>query len=221
MWCRSPGSREAPRDCAYFSVDDERLIGATYYARDADAFAYILLARDAYGRFQAFANQGLFVSARAAKAAIREALSRLADKPTPEVPMRPDTRPGVDLFEVLPRAKLNPKFVKLRDSRNASAGRELLTEIGRWLVDLDGNFVRDFQTTGVDGRVWELFLFAALTELDFRIRSIRRRSGLPSVEERVQAVHRGGHRQSDSRRGVRDRWSPATAARGLLGVHGT
>jgi len=167
MWCRSPGSREALRDCAYFSVDGERLIGATYYVRDADAFAYILLARDAHGRFQGFANRGVFVSARAAEAAIREALSGLANKPTPEVPMRSDTRAGVDLFEVLSKAKLNPKFVNLRDSRNASAGRELLAEIGRWFVDLDGNFVRDFQTTGFDGRVWELFLFAALTELDF------------------------------------------------------
>lgn len=167
MWCRSPGSRQALRDCAFFSTDDERVIGATYYLRDADAFAYILLARDAHGRFQGFANQGVFVSARAAEVAIREVLGGLAGAPTPNVPMRPDTRVGIDLFSEIPKAKLNPKFVNLRDSRNASAARELMAEIGRWVVDLDGNFVRDFQTTGFDGRVWELFLFAALTELDF------------------------------------------------------
>ena len=167
MWCRSPASRGALRDCAYFAADEERLIGVTYYARAADAFAYILLARDEHGRFQAFANRGVFVSARAAEAAIREALTQLEGRPTPEVPMRPETRPGVDLFARLPRARLSPKFVNLRDSRNASAGRELLAEIGRWVVDLDGNLVRDFQTTGFDGRVWELYLFAALTELDF------------------------------------------------------
>lgn len=168
MWCRSPGSRQALRDCAYFSADDERLIGATYYAGDSDAFAFILLARDTHGRFQGFANQGAFVSARAAEAGIRDTLARLKDAPTPEVPMRADTRVGVDLFAVTHKAKLNPKFVNLRDSRNASAGRELLVEVARWLVDLDGNFVRDFQTTGFDSRVWELYLFAALTELDFR-----------------------------------------------------
>ncbi len=176
MWCRNPGSREALRGCAYFSADGERLIGATYYARAAGAFAFILLARDAYGRFQGFANQGVFVSARAAEAAIRETLGRLAGASTPEIPMRVETRAGVDLFMALPTAKLNPKFVHLRDSRNASASRELLMEIGRWFVDLDGNFVRDFQTAGFDGRVWELFLFSALTELDF---GFDRTNGVP------------------------------------------
>lgn len=67
--------------------------------------------------------------------------------------MRPDTRPGVDLFMPIPNAALSRKFVNLCESRNASAARELLAEISRWVVDLDGNLVRDFQTTGFDGRV--------------------------------------------------------------------
>ena len=166
-WCRNPGSRGSLRDCAFYSGDDERLLGATYYISEAERFAYVLLARDAHGRFQAFANQGAWLSARGVDAAIREELGALVTEPTPEVPIWPDTRPGVDLFASVSGARLNRKFVNLRDGRNASAARELLTEIGRWLVDLDGNLVRDFQTTGFDGRVWEIFLFAALTALDF------------------------------------------------------
>ena len=30
--------------------------------------------------------------------------------------------------------------------------------------DVDGNFIKDFQTTGFDSRLWELYLFAYLTE---------------------------------------------------------
>jgi hypothetical protein len=166
-WCRSPGSRKLLNNCACFSSENERLIGATYYVRRANAFAYILLARDAHRRFQAFINRGPFVSARLAEAEIRKALTDLAKVPTPEVPMQPASPTGIDLFATIPGAKLSPKFLNLRDSRNASAARDLLTEIGRWVVDLDRNLVRDFQTTGFDGRIWELFLFAALKELDF------------------------------------------------------
>jgi len=33
--------------------------------------------------------------------------------------------------------------------------------------DADGNFVEQFQTTGFDPRLWELYLFATFTELGF------------------------------------------------------
>lgn len=73
----------------------------------------------------------------------------------------------MDLFAQLSGAKLNPRFVVLKDTRNSSAARDLLRELALWVVDLDGNFVRDFQTTGFDARIWELYLFAAFTALDF------------------------------------------------------
>lgn len=167
MWCRNPETRELLHDCGWFSADGERLIGATYFIDERDAFAFVLLARDLHGRYQVFATYGPFISGRAAETAIAQVLAKLATEPTPEVPMQPDTRPGVDLFEDIPGAKLNPKFLNLRDRPNPSAGRELLREVGRWFVDLDGNFVRDFQTTGFDSRIWELYLFTALKALGF------------------------------------------------------
>jgi hypothetical protein len=37
----------------------------------------------------------------------------------------------------------------------------------RYFQDVDGNFVEQFQTTGFDARVWELYLYATFTELGF------------------------------------------------------
>lgn len=34
----------------------------------------------------------------------------------------------------------------------------------RWYEDADGNFLEQFQTTGYDARIWELYLLAALSE---------------------------------------------------------
>lgn len=33
--------------------------------------------------------------------------------------------------------------------------------------DIDGNFIEQLQTTGFDTRIWELYLFAALTEMGY------------------------------------------------------
>ena len=37
----------------------------------------------------------------------------------------------------------------------------------RWYQDVDGNFIEQFQSTGFDARLWELYLFAMMTEVGF------------------------------------------------------
>lgn len=40
-----------------------------------------------------------------------------------------------------------------------------MSEMMRHFVDVDGNFVQQFQTAAFDSRIWELYLYAALLEL--------------------------------------------------------
>lgn len=37
----------------------------------------------------------------------------------------------------------------------------------RWYEDADGNFIEQFQTTGFDQRIWELYLYAMLIEAGY------------------------------------------------------
>lgn len=173
-WCRNPGTRQELPTAAAFSTMDEAVLGAVFFDKslgaklgEAGLFCYVLLGRDVFSRYQVFDSHGPYITARAANKAVQARLAEFESK-RPEVPMSPKARRGVDLFAPSEDTKnLNPKFINLRDSRNSSAARELLTEISHWFVDLDGNFVKDFQTTGFDARIWELYLFATFTSLDF------------------------------------------------------
>lgn len=51
----------------------------------------------------------------------------------------------------------------------------------RWYEDVDGNFVEQFQTTGFDARMWELYLFAMLVEAGY---SIDRAVAIPDFQAR-------------------------------------
>jgi hypothetical protein len=76
------------------------------------------------------------------------------------------------LFEHLPRlpdSKLHPQFLYVRDSRSHIAARGLMDRVFREYADKDGNFVRDFQTSGFSARLWELSLFGYLAEQGYTL----------------------------------------------------
>lgn len=174
-WCRAAGTRTSFPTVAAFSTGSEEVLAATYHDMSTGdrfggggLFHYVLLSRDAFGRFQVAGHGGPYITARAANKAASLRLLNMEGKAPPLAPMQSKSRRGIDLFSpVKGVTKLNPKFVNLRDSANTSAAREIMSEIARWFVDQDGNFVKDFQTTGFDSRIWELYLFATFTVMDF------------------------------------------------------
>ncbi len=73
------------------------------------------------------------------------------------------------LTPVVPAQRLNPNFVRLREHEFFSPARGIIEEMMRWYEDADGNFVQQFQTTGFDARIWELYLFASFREMFYTI----------------------------------------------------
>lgn len=70
-----------------------------------------------------------------------------------------------DIFKpIYTQCKLNPNFEIVRTAMGYSSAREIITEAMHHYTDIDGNFIEQFQTTGFDSRLWELYLFAYLTE---------------------------------------------------------
>jgi len=76
----------------------------------------------------------------------------------------------IELFKLLvPENKLNPSLEKIINNKGYSPAVELLKDITSNLYDRDGNFAKDFQTTGFDARVWEIYLDCYLKEEKFDI----------------------------------------------------
>jgi hypothetical protein len=69
----------------------------------------------------------------------------------------------------VPVASLNPTFKILAEGEHHSSAREILRELVQTFIDVDGNFVRDFQTSGFNARLWELYLNAFIYEQRFAI----------------------------------------------------
>lgn len=77
-----------------------------------------------------------------------------------------------DVF--LPKGKKKDKnedgyFRILRDKRTHIAAKLLISEIMPYFFDVDKNFIEQFQTTGFDARLWELYLFCYFNEEGLKI----------------------------------------------------
>ncbi|UII75880.1 hypothetical protein LV716_16690 [Flagellimonas sp. HMM57] len=73
-----------------------------------------------------------------------------------------------DIFKhIVPEAKLNPIFELLRTGKQLDPAKLLIEEITSEMEDNDGNFIQQFQTTGFNSRIWEIFLYKFFKESGF------------------------------------------------------
>ena len=75
-----------------------------------------------------------------------------------------------DLFELeVPRERLHPSFRLVLDSPGYEPSRVMMQRVYDRMGDRDGNFRQQLQTEGFDARVWELYLYAALSDAGYDI----------------------------------------------------
>lgn len=86
-------------------------------------------------------------------------------------PHRPATKCDVtDLFDpVVPDDRLNERFKVVAEARGYAPARASMREAFARMGERDANFVEQFQTTGFDARVSELYLFAAFEAAGFNV----------------------------------------------------
>ena len=76
---------------------------------------------------------------------------------------------------VVSSEKLNPSFKSLMDQPSYHPARTMLDHIYQGFIDLDGNFLEQFQSTAFDARFFELYLFAYFSKSGFEIDSTYQR----------------------------------------------
>lgn len=156
------------QESAWFSDDDERLIGVVTWDRIDHDFGWVLLGRDRRLRFRAIGVETSLAGSAHARASLEAAMAAHALKQDPSFHQGDEAGAPVDFFaKIVPEVRLNATFRILSQDTRYSPARELIQEMMRFYEDADGNFIEQFQTGGFDPRVWELYLFALFTELGF------------------------------------------------------
>jgi hypothetical protein len=159
---------------SHWSDAEERVLGAVIRDTQDDDYGWILLARDKIGRFRCADLETSLYSERIAVERLRMRIAKavkdgdflaLGDQgdetnyPTDVLAVSADAKPDA----------LHPHFRLLTQSPGRHPSRSVFKEIGPWLAPTDPHFVREFQFSQFDQRLWEMYLWATFRELRFDV----------------------------------------------------
>lgn len=156
------------QEAGWFSTEDERLLGVVTWDRIDYDYGWVVLGRDKRGRFRAIDQDVSKPSFEESRKGLEGAIAKHVALPDESYFQGDEHGTPIDFFTpIVGEDKINSTFNIMIKKDRFSPARELIGAMMPFFEDTDGNFVQQFQTTGFDPRLWELYLFATFTELGF------------------------------------------------------
>lgn len=169
-YCRRPETIFYSEEVQWLQTRTEDVLVVVIRDRTDDDFSAILLARDLKLRYRWIDMTEFLESLDAALAAAVPRLEKALSDLDKQRAQGDEKGSPVNFFaHIVPQEKLNSDFVCLNTLEGYSPAKELIIPMMRWYEDADGNFIEQFQTTGFDARIWELYLFAMLAEAGYTL----------------------------------------------------
>ena len=169
-YARQPLALLMAQELGWFEQGNERLLATLIRDQEDSDYAAIIMGRDRKGRFRCVKTTHFNASRRHAEVTMRREMEAIAHQEDAEYYQGDEKGSRLDFFQtVVPIERLNSDFAKVAQQEGFSSARGIIEPMMHWYEDPDGNFVEQFQTTGFDARIWELYLFAAFSEMGYQI----------------------------------------------------
>lgn len=169
-YARQPLSLVMAEEMGWFEHGNERVVGTLIRDNEDGDYGGIIMALDRRGRFRCVHVSPFIKSRRRAEVAMCREMEATAHQDDADYYQGDEEGEPLDFFTpVVPQERLHPDFAKVAEQEGFSSARGIIERMMHWYEDPDGNFVEQFQTTGFDARIWELYLFAAFSEMGYQI----------------------------------------------------
>jgi hypothetical protein len=170
-YARHPLAATLATELAWFRWAESGLIATLQVDTDGE-FSAVFMAPDLRERYRAVATTAFHNKPMPAVAEVATMGRELTNRIHEIRGQGDESGDPIDFFApTVLNEKLHPDFLRLTNHPGYAPAKALIELMMRWHEDSDGNFVEQFQTTGFDARMWELYLFAALTEAGFTMSS--------------------------------------------------
>lgn len=161
---RSPGAAYISEELEWYADSGEIVLGVVLRDTVDNDYVGVLLGRDDGNRFRAIDVQASILTQDEARTWVKGGIKWHSGTGSSVFPQG-DESSGLDLFKpVVPTVKQHPFFTKLAGEESFIPAKAVINELMPHFKDIDGNFIEQFQSTGFDARLWELYLNTYLIE---------------------------------------------------------
>lgn len=167
-YARQPLVRVMSTEVKWYEAGNRKLLATLLLDKTDQDYNFIILVRDARRLFRAWNISCSHPTIEDAEQKLFQEMKLLVNDGKDFYEQGDETTPPHDLLKPLVTSDKQHEYFKiLAHEKRMEAARNLIVEAVYSYVDVDGNYIKDFQTQGFDARLWELFLYIYLYEAGF------------------------------------------------------
>ncbi|MBT2949677.1 hypothetical protein PO25_17555 [Vibrio anguillarum] len=169
-YARMPLVKIMSDEIEWYANENNAILGTILHDYTDDDYVVVVLGRDEAGVFRWIDGLAGIESIDEARATLSAKITEQSREGAEEFPQGVITRDKNLIFSPLvSEARMPEDYKTLVNSEFFSPAKELIQEIAYSFEDPDGNYIEQFQSTGFNARLWELYLYALFHEMDFTI----------------------------------------------------
>ena len=169
-YCRRPETSLFSEEVEWYQTHDEIILIVVIKDFTDGDYAAIILGRDLKERYRFVRMTEFYDTQKEILENVSPVIDQVMADFDEERKQGDEKGKPVDFFTpTVADASLNADFKTITSLPGYSPALEIMKPMMRWYEDPDGNFIEQFQTTGFNTRLWELYLFAMLVEVPFAI----------------------------------------------------
>jgi hypothetical protein len=164
---RNPMVLGLVEEIAWYENYNRTLFGLIALDLTDKDFNVVILGRDENRKVRCCELQISFTSFDSAESWMKQKVDEMEQSGETTFPQGEEYR-EFDLFKPI-KKNLDQYFKIVNEMPTHIAAKTLIQEITPHFFDIDGNFIEQFQTTGFNSRLWELYLFSYFNEEQLEI----------------------------------------------------
>jgi hypothetical protein len=170
-YSRLPYLRVFSNEVAWFEAFDKKLLAVIVYDYSDVDYGFVILGRDELKTFRAVELPDGFYETKEEAIARMKIIIQKFENDGKQIYAQQDEKgsPNEILKAMVEDEKLHRYFKIMTSGNGYEAAANMIREIAYSYIDVDGNYIKDFQTTGFDARLWELYLYIYLHVTGFSI----------------------------------------------------
>lgn len=163
-YSRNPFLRILSMEVSWFEAFDRKILATVILDNTDNDYGYVILGRDATKMFRCVdLGSEFYETPEEAEKALEATVLKFENDGQELYPQGDEKQvPNEILIPCVNEQQLHPYFKVLTTEPRFEAAKNLINEIVYSYIDVDGNYIKEFQTHGFDSRLWELYLYVYL-----------------------------------------------------------